>query len=229
MKRWRLLVRSFWAMCSLHEARKPVLAYATTTPTAGAGDYSAHRPLQSIVHTTLLGASIVAAVWSLFLLVQPRAQSLQPNTPTPAVLAAFTTQQGLPDINAIFSLVNQQRQAANLAPLQRDAALTAIAQQRAADMQANRYYAHQSPNGSYFYDLAKQAGTPLAYGCENLDMQATLQPDTYVQDWQRSSRHQACMLHASATRAGYEVVPFSPTQSTDGSPLYIVVAIHATP
>jgi uncharacterized protein YkwD len=170
----------------------------------------------------LTGVAITAA----FLLVRPHllasAISPQPTTPAPA----FVAPSGLPNPNDIYSLVNRERLLKGLSPLERDAALSRIAQQRAQDMTDRHYYNHQSPDGLYFYDLIRQANHQVAYACENLDLAYTLNATSYVSDWLLSAKgHRECLLDNRVTSAGYAVTSYqAPGSPTSG---YIVVAIHA--
>lgn len=149
--------------------------------------------------------------------------------PRRQVLASYANQAGTPNLNDIFALVNQKRAAQGLQPVTRNAKLTAIAEQRAADMAQNHYYAHKSPSGLYFYDLIKQHNYQIGYGCENLDLEFTQIAEVYVTDWLNSTHgHRECLLNSSVTDAGFAVTAFVTSDGQpDDEPAYIVVTIYA--
>lgn len=156
---------------------------------------------------------------------------------TSYVLAANTsqepypTQADVPNINIISSLINSERSSQGLRPLIKDTVLTDIAETRAADMAARGYYAHRNPDGLYFYDQLDQRGYAVAYGCENLDLEFELLPETYINAWMSStSGHRECLLNPRITNAGYAAVKLPPSGSKGTIvPAYIVVAIYANP
>lgn len=142
------------------------------------------------------------------------------------VLPSFDQKNGYPDTNQIFDLINKERAQKGLAPMIRDPELTKIAELRALDMAQNNYYAHKSPNGTYFDDLLEQANYELGFGCENLDLAYTVTPRIYVNDWMQSTAgHKECILDTRLTNAGYAAAKLNPAPGTD-APAYIVVAIH---
>lgn len=143
----------------------------------------------------------------------------------------YTFDSSLPNLNTISSLINAQRSSNDLPTLINDPQLTAVAKQRADDMASNMYYAHKSPDGTYFYDILARDNYDVDFGCENLDLQFTLQPDIYVNDWLTSTHgHRECALHKGITRAGYATIKV-PSQARAGMDMdaYIVIAIYADP
>ena len=139
----------------------------------------------------------------------------------------FNRIAGAPDPNDIFSMVNSHRVSAGLAPLRPNAGLGEVATRRAQDMAGRNYYAHQDPDGLYYYDYLQGADFDKDnYSCENLDLQFTLLPAQYVKDWLDSKKgHRECMLADQATDGGYAAVPAP--QLSGRQTAYIVVAIHA--
>lgn len=140
----------------------------------------------------------------------------------------FSAPAGIPDPNEIFALVNKERIAIGLTPLQPNSSLANIANQRAQDMAARRYYAHKNPDGLYFYDYFSYQENSK-YACENLDLAFTTNVGSYVEDWMNStSGHRECMLNADIKAAGYAAAPF---ETVDGygvkTQSYIIVAIHS--
>ena len=75
----------------------------------------------------------------------------------------------------MLDLVNQERQAAGLAPLQADPELTEVARKHSADMFARGYFAHDTPEGLSPFDRMKQANVHFLTAGENLALAPTLQ------------------------------------------------------
>lgn len=142
----------------------------------------------------------------------------------------FQSLPDAPDPNRIFSLVNQARQAQGLPQLTADPYLTKIAKERAADMAVRHYYGHRDQAGHIFSDLMTADGQSVAYGCENLDLEFTLIPNIYVEDWLQSAKgHRACLLNQQVTKAGYAVAKLELVNpQAETTTAYIVVAIHTT-
>lgn len=140
----------------------------------------------------------------------------------------FRTQANAPDPNQIFALVNAERKQKGSPPLTPNAVLTQVAQKRAADMAANKYYGHKNASGKIFEDFIEQSAMRIDYGCENLDMQSTLYADTYVNDWLQSNKgHRECLLNPNVTQAGYAVTAIELNQPGGATfSTYVVVAIH---
>ena len=81
-----------------------------------------------------------------------------------------------PDLEKrMLDLVNQERQAAGLSPLQADPELTEVARKHSADMFARGYFAHDTPEGLSPFDRMKQANVRFITAGENLALAPTLQ------------------------------------------------------
>ncbi len=141
----------------------------------------------------------------------------------------FDYRAGEPDPNEIFKLVNRARQAEGLEPLTANSQLAVVAKERAKDMALNNYYAHESPDGKFYYDLFAENGLYAGYSCENLDLEFTDDATVYTKAWLESSNHRNCLLNPGVTEAGYAVIQ-TPQSLYEGSlePTFIVVAIHST-
>jgi len=80
-----------------------------------------------------------------------------------------------PDLEArMLELVNQERQAAGLAPLQADPELTEVARKHSADMFARGYFAHDTPEGLSPFDRMRAANVRFTTAGENLALAPTL-------------------------------------------------------
>lgn len=174
------------------------------------------------------GLSIVAFLCNILLQQQfvLVSASAQPTISVPA--RKFTAPQGMPDPNIIFQQVNNARITNGLPALERNDTLTQLAEQRAKDMSNNDYYAHKGSDGLFFDALLKQNGYSIDYGCENLDLEFTMEPGTYIHAWLKSNAgHKECLLNSKATQAGYAVTQIN-TVAGEDFPCYVVVAIHST-
>jgi len=81
-----------------------------------------------------------------------------------------------PDLEKrMLDLVNQERQAAGLSPLQADPELTEVARKHSADMFARGYFAHDTPEGLSPFDRMKAANVRFTTAGENLALAPTLQ------------------------------------------------------
>lgn len=182
--------------------------------------------MKRLLVSLLLFAGVTA-----FYLEPPRAlmvaEALTPETSSDT-LESFSVDPVLPNTNEVFDLVNTERKKQGLPSLERSQLLTDVAKARAADMQKNGYYAHQAPDGTYYFDLLKGTDYAESYSCENLNLRFSTGPQGYVNGWLDSQSHKRCLLHSDTTRAGYAVVRLSPFEGSEDLPSYVVVAIHAT-
>lgn len=100
-----------------------------------------------------------------------------------------------------INLVNKNRQQQNLATLQHDKNLSAIAKKKAEDMANNNYFAHVSPTyGSVGNMLDHFNYNWTAYG-ENI-AKGYKSPDTVVDGWMQSPGHRANILQPKFKNIG---------------------------
>lgn len=142
----------------------------------------------------------------------------------------FPARQSVPDPNILLAEANKARKSAGVQPLRANKLLTAIAQQRAADMSVRQYYSHKNPDGLYYYDLINKAGLKPEYSCENLDLVFAYSDPAIIADWLNSTKgHRQCLLKPEAYETGIAIVPYSSTEYKDQRTIvYLVVAIHST-
>lgn len=120
--------------------------------------------------------------------------------------------------NALVDEINRVRYENGVAPLEIDGSLTTIAKTRTDDMVTNNYYAHQSPNGTYFSDLMKQNRIEYDFACENLDLAFSGAEGTYVADWMASTKgHRECLLNAKVTKVGVATGSMSVTGASNST------------
>jgi uncharacterized protein YkwD len=133
------------------------------------------------------------------------------------------------DPNEVHEQINRTRIASELPTLNPDANLAELAQARAQDMAQNGYYAHLSPQGSYYYDDFETYGITAGYSCENLDMLDDTRSQQVVDDWLQSRRgHRECVLDQRITHAGYATAVIEGADAEGNTTqTSIVVAVYA--
>ena len=165
-------------------------------------------------------------------------KSIKTSAPTPTtsknaqVLGMFAeptvATSTIPSVDDVFDKVNAQRVKNNLKPLVKNSILTEVALERASDMNANNYYAHENKDGLYFYDIIDQQNYEVGFACENLDMSFSASTSNYVADWMNSRNgHRECLLDEKITDAGYALVAYGDQENPHDEKAYLVVAIHA--
>ena len=81
-----------------------------------------------------------------------------------------------PDLEAeMLELVNQERAANGLAPLEADPELTEVARRHSADMFARGYFSHYTPEGKDPFDRMRESNVSFRNAGENLALAPTLQ------------------------------------------------------
>lgn len=114
-----------------------------------------------------------------------------------------------------IALVNEKRQAAGVAKLQEDSALTKIAQLKAEDMARNNYFAHESPTYGLPWEMAIALGYPTNQVGENLASGYITANET-VFAWLKSPGHKDNMLLKS-----YTVIGVGYMEDSDGFPYWV--------
>jgi uncharacterized protein YkwD len=177
------------------------------------------------VYTVLFSCLLASfLLWGLYF------QFNHQSSPSTKVSAQSTVREtaGLPSPNTILELVNAERTARGLGPLQANSELEEVAQQRANDMSVNVYYAHQNSTGGFYDDIMRARGMKTDYSCENLELSFDSRPEIYINDWLASNRgHRLCLLNQRATQAGYAVAVVD-LPNGEAKQSIVVVAIHST-
>lgn len=110
-----------------------------------------------------------------------------------------------PDLEKrMLDLVNQERQAAGLSPLQADPELTEVARKHSVDMFARGYFAHDTPEGLSPFDRMKAANVRFTTAGENLALAPTL-PIAHT-GLMNSPGHRANILRREFGRVGIGVM-----------------------
>jgi len=154
----------------------------------------------------------------------------QPQSPITNPLGSLSHTADAPDVNDLLREINQQRHMNNLPDVTLDPEISLVADTRAKDMVTHQYYAHQNLQGLFYYDLLSKSGIPSTFSCENLDIGASLQTMSYVQDWLQSTQgHKECMLNKRVSKIGLAATKFSEAQNGLTTSSYLVVAIFVEP
>lgn len=114
-----------------------------------------------------------------------------------------------PELEAqMLKLVNQERIAHGLKPLQADTALRRVARQHSADMFRRGYFSHYSPEGADAADRIRAAGVRFKTAGENLALAPTL--NIAHKSLMNSPGHRANILHKRFRKAGIGVMKGGP-------------------
>jgi len=110
-----------------------------------------------------------------------------------------------PDLEArMLEMVNAERTAQGLRPLQADPALAEVARAHSRDMFARSYFSHTNPEGQEAFDRMRQAGVPYLVAGENLALAQSL-PSAH-QGLMNSPGHRANILLPRYGRVGIGVL-----------------------
>jgi uncharacterized protein YkwD len=110
-----------------------------------------------------------------------------------------------PDLEKrMLDLVNQERQAAGLSPLQPDPELTEVARKHSADMFARGYFAHDTPEGLSPFDRMQSANVRYTTAGENLALAPTI-PVAHT-GLMNSPGHRANIMRREFGRVGIGVM-----------------------
>ncbi|MED1872038.1 CAP domain-containing protein [Brevibacillus borstelensis] len=101
----------------------------------------------------------------------------------------------------VANLVNQERAKAGLAPLAYDAALEKVALAKAADMDQNNYFDHNSPTYGSPFDMMKRFGVSYMTAGENIAM-GQRSAEEVMQQWMNSDGHRKNIMNPNFTKIG---------------------------
>jgi len=108
-------------------------------------------------------------------------------------------------VDQILSLTNSNRQASGLVNLSFNATLAESARQKANDMFADNYWAHNAPDGTTPWYFFKNAGYNYLYAGENLARDFG-DSDGVVRAWMDSPTHRDNIMSGRYTEIGIAVV-----------------------
>lgn len=104
----------------------------------------------------------------------------------------------------LLAITNQKRQENGLGPLSMNGQLASAAEQKAAHMFANNYWAHIAPDGTTPWFFIKNSGYPYLYAGENLARGFTSSGDV-INGWMNSPTHRENMLSANYKDIGFAI------------------------
>ncbi len=110
-----------------------------------------------------------------------------------------------PELEAeMLGLVNEERAAQGLAPLEADPELTEVARRHSADMFARSYFAHNTPENKSPFDRMRESSVRFRTAGENLALAPTLKiAHTGLMN---SPGHRANILHSRFGRVGIGIL-----------------------
>ena len=108
------------------------------------------------------------------------------------------------DEQETFDLINAQRTAAGLQPLQIDPEVQNVARAKAQDMVNNNYFSHTSPTYGSPFDMLKSYGVKYKAAGENIAGNSSNQGA--VNAWMNSEGHKANILSNNYNYTGLGVV-----------------------
>lgn len=126
----------------------------------------------------------------------------------------------------LLKLTNEERAKNGEPSLVMNDELTQAAQNKAQDMFAQDYWAHNSPTGKMPWDFIKAAGYDYEYAGENLARGFTSAPDV-VDAWMNSPEHRQNMLSPNYHDVGFALQEGSLTGEKDT--ILIVEELGSTP
>lgn len=103
-----------------------------------------------------------------------------------------------------YALVNQERAALGLRPLEADSSLVKVARVKAQDMVDNRYFDHNSPTYGSPFDMLKRFGISYSFAGENLAMAPSVA--SAHKALMESPGHRANILNGNFDRVGIGIV-----------------------
>ncbi len=124
----------------------------------------------------------------------------------------------------IIALTNNERANQGLEPLTTNELLNQAAQQKAGDMFAFDYWAHQSPSGREPWSFLKDVGYNYRLAGENL-ARDFYQPEDVIRAWMASPTHKDNIINPKYKEIGVAVVD----GTLDGLKTTLVVQFFGTP
>jgi uncharacterized protein YkwD len=123
--------------------------------------------------------------------------------------------------SAVFVLVNKVRTDNNLIPLKSDSMLQLAARNKAVDMKAYKYFAHNTPINIKWNDFITNQGYKYVIAGENL-AKGYYNPEELIKDWLASPSHKENIMYRDYSETGISII------DTDNMGI-IVVQIFAKP
>lgn len=135
--------------------------------------------------------------------VNPAPTPVPAPTPTPAPVQGLT-----PDEQTMFNLVNSERTAQGLKPLQIDMRLVKLARMKSQDMIDKNYFDHTSPTYGTPFEMMHNYGVTYNYAGENLAGNSTTNAAHTA--LMNSPGHRANILNVNYTHIGIGIIDGGP-------------------
>lgn len=176
------------------------------------------RTLTKLLLALLLILSVLSAFYFF--------QEFRPTHGLPTPLRGPLGQSGQPlTVAGILAETNRHRQINNLAPLILNPTLNGAAEHKLADMFAQQYFDHDSPDGIGPSDVVDQVGYPYLRIGENLALGNFANDADLVQAWMDSPGHRANILSKGFTEIGLS----ASLGEFDGRSTWLAVQTFALP
>lgn len=124
----------------------------------------------------------------------------------------------------IITLTNNERVLLGGTELRANTRLTSAAQAKADDMVKQRFFAHQSPDGTMAWDYIKNVGYTYDVAGENLAI-TNESAETVVESWMKSPSHRENIMNKDYQDIGIGIAKYGQYQGHDGTT--VIVAIYA--
>lgn len=138
---------------------------------------------------------------------QPAPQQPAPQQPAPAPQPQPT--QLTAREQQMLNLINRDRAAHGLRPLQADMRLTRLARLKSQDIVDNNYFAHQSPTYGSAFDMFRANNISFIRGGENLSKAGSVEASHLR--LMNSTNHRANLLNPHYTHIGIGIVNNNPS------------------
>jgi len=126
--------------------------------------------------------------------------------------------------DVLLTVTNNEREKRQLEPLVMSDKLSRAAAFKARDMLTHQYWAHIAPDGSTPWKWFNQVGYSYSYAGENLAKNFRT-PEAIMAAWMASPEHQANILDAHYSEAGFATV----NGTLGGKQVRLTVALYGTP
>jgi uncharacterized protein YkwD len=183
-------------------------ATLTATPTATEVPPSPTATLEPPTATPMPATPVPPRPTPVPQAILPPAPTPIPPTPIPPTPVPPPPPQSVslhPVAQQMFALHNQARAAAGLPPLQINATLVAVADERAVDMATNNYFSHTSPSGETAFSLLEDYGFGYSAAGENIarnNYPESEAASVSFQGFMNSPGHRANILEDNYTHVG---------------------------
>lgn len=123
------------------------------------------------------------------------------STTTPAATRAAPAATGIGGNGSVLTLLNQQRRAVGLPPVDQSRQLDRIAMAHAQDQVQGGFFGHVGSNGSTVHARMRASGYDACLSAENVAMGLPDEASVMAQ-WMASPGHRSNILHPRAEQVG---------------------------